>query len=41
MEELGYHRTDFDEIRYWSTFLKLIEKIQGSLKSDKNSGYFT
>jgi len=35
MEQLGSHWTDFHEI--WGFFAK----IQVSLKSDKNSGYFT
>jgi hypothetical protein len=41
MEQLGSHWTDFHEIRYLSIFLKFIEKIQVSLKYDKNSRYFT
>jgi hypothetical protein len=38
MEQLGSHRTDFHEIRYLRIFLKLVEKIQVSLKSDTNNG---
>jgi hypothetical protein len=32
---------DFHEILYLSIFRKSVEKIQVSLKSDKNNGYFT
>ena len=35
------HWTDFYEILYTSIFRKSVEKIQVSLKSDKNDGYFT
>ena len=31
----------FHEIWYWSSFRKTAEKIQVSLKSDKDNGYFT
>jgi hypothetical protein len=41
MEHLGSHWTDFLEIWYLSIFRKSIEKIQMSLKPDKNNGYFT
>jgi len=41
MEQLGAHWTDFHEIWYLSIFRKSVEKIQVSLKSDKNNGYFT
>ena len=41
MEQLESHWTDFDEIRYLGFFLKSIEKIQVSLKSDTNNWYFT
>jgi hypothetical protein len=41
MEQLGSHCTDFDEIGYFSIFRKSGQKIQVSLKSDKNNGYFT
>ena len=41
MEQLGSHLTDFNEIWYVSSFRKCVEKIQVSLKSDKNNGYFT
>ena len=40
-EQLGTHRTDFHEIWYLSIFRKSVEKIQVSLKSGKNKGYFT
>ena len=40
VEHLGYHWTDFNETWYLSIFRKSVEKIQVSLKSDKNSGYF-
>jgi hypothetical protein len=40
MEQLGSHWTDFDETWYLSFFRESVEKIQVSLKSDKNSGYF-
>jgi len=41
MEKLGSHWTDFHEILYLSIVRKPLEKIQVSLKSDKNDGYFT
>jgi len=41
MEQLDFHRTDFYEILYLSIFRKSVEKIQLSLKSDKNNGYRT
>jgi hypothetical protein len=41
MEQLGSHWTDFHEILYLRIFRKYVEKIQVSLKSDKNNGYFT
>jgi len=41
MEQLGSHWTDFLTIWYLGIFRKSVEKIQVSLKSDKNSGYFT
>jgi hypothetical protein len=40
MEQLGSHWMDFHEILYLSIFQKPVEKIQISLKSDKNNGYF-
>ena len=40
MEQLGFHWTDFHEIWYLSTFRKSIEKLQVSLNSDRNNGYF-
>jgi hypothetical protein len=39
MEQLGSHWTDFHESWYSSIFQKSVEKIQVSLKSDKNNGY--
>jgi len=42
MEQLGSHSTDFHEIWCWSIFFLIcVQKIQVSLKSDKNKGYFT
>jgi hypothetical protein len=41
MERLGSHWTDFREILWFWISRKSIEKIQVSLKSDKNKGYFT
>jgi len=41
MERLCFHWTDFNEIWYLSIFQKPVVKIQMSLKSDKNKGYFT
>ena len=43
MERLGSHLTDVHEIRYLSIFFfrKSVQKIQISLQSDKNDGYFT
>jgi hypothetical protein len=41
MEQLGSHWGDFHEILYLNIFQKSLEKIQVSLKSDKNNGYFT
>ena len=41
MEQLGCHRTDIHEIWYVSILRKSVEKIQVSLKLDKNSGYCT
>ena len=40
-EQLGYHWTDFHEIWYLSIFRKTVEKIQVSLQSENNKGYFT
>jgi hypothetical protein len=40
-EHLGSHWTDFHEIWYLSNFRNSVQKIQVSLKSDKNNGYFT
>jgi hypothetical protein len=41
MEQLGTHWTDFHYIWHLSVFRKSVKKIQVSLKSDKNNGYFT
>ena len=41
MEQLGYHWADFHEILHLNIFRKSFEKIQFSLKSHKNNGYFT
>ena len=42
MEQLGSHLTDFDETVYLGIFFrKPVDKIQVSLKSDKNNGHFT
>ena len=40
-EQLGSHYTDFDEIWCLSFGRKSVKKIQVSLKSDNNNGYFT
>ena len=39
MEQLGSHWTDIHEIWCRNTFRKRAEKIQVSLKSDKNNEY--
>ena len=41
MELLGSHWMDFSEIWYFIIFRKSVEKIQVSLRSRKNNGYFT
>jgi len=41
MEKLGSHWTNFYEIWYWNIFRKFVDKIQVSIKSDKNNEYFT
>ena len=41
MEQRGSNWTDFHEFYYSSIFLKSAEKVQVSLKSDKNNRYFT
>jgi len=38
MEQLGSHWTDLHEIWYLTIFRKNVEKIQISLKYDKNNG---
>jgi len=40
-EKFGSLWTDINEIWYLSIFLKSAEKIQVSLQSDNNNGYFT
>jgi len=40
MEQLGYYWKFSHEISYLSIFRKSVTKIQFSLKSDKNNGYF-
>jgi hypothetical protein len=40
MEQLVSHWTDFHEIWYLSILRKHVKKIQISLESDKNNGYF-
>ena len=40
MEQLGSHWKDLHEI-YLRIFRKSVDKIQVSLKSDRNKGYFT
>jgi hypothetical protein len=39
--ELGSHLKDIRQVWHLSIFRKSAEKIQVSLKSDKNNGYFT
>jgi hypothetical protein len=41
MQQIGFYWTDFREIWYSRIFRKSVEKIEVSLKSDKNNGYFT
>jgi hypothetical protein len=41
MEQLNSHWANFNEDWYVSFFKKSVEKIQVSLKSDKNNWYFT
>jgi hypothetical protein len=41
VEQLGSHWTDFDETWYFSFSKKYVKKMQVSLKSKKNNGYFT
>jgi hypothetical protein len=41
MEQSGTHWTDLYEISYLSVSRNSVEKIQESLKSDKNKGHFT
>jgi hypothetical protein len=41
MEQLGSLRMEFHEILYYRTSRKFVDRIQVSLKPDKNSKYFT
>jgi len=41
MEQLGSHWMYFYEILYFRIFQKIVDKIQVSLQSDNNNGYFT
>jgi len=41
VKQLGSHWTDFHETWYLSIFRKSVQKIQVSLKSDKNNGHCT
>jgi hypothetical protein len=41
LEQLGSRWSDFHEILYLRIFQKSVKKTEVSLKSDKNSGYFT
>jgi hypothetical protein len=41
MEQHGSHWTDFMKFGFLRIFRKSVEKIQVSLKSDKNNGYLT
>ena len=41
IEQLCCHWKDVNEIWYLNVYLKSIEKIQVSLKTGKNNGYYT
>jgi len=41
MEQLGSHWKNFHEISYLTIFRKSVQKVQISLKSYNNNGYFT
>jgi hypothetical protein len=41
MEQLRFPWMGFHEIYIWVIFRKSVEKVQVSLKSDKNKGYCT
>jgi hypothetical protein len=41
MEQRGSHQRDVDDFYISDFFKKYVKKVQGSLKSDKNNGYFT
>ena len=41
MEQFGPHLTDFNGYLHLRPLRKSVEKIQVSLKSDNNNGYFT
>jgi hypothetical protein len=40
MEQLGIHWPEFDEIWYMCFSRKLVEKVEASLKSDRNNGWY-
>jgi len=40
MDELGFHCTIFKKFRIYVFFEQTVEKIQVSLKSNKNKEYF-
>jgi hypothetical protein len=40
MEELGSHRTDFVEILYLEFLLKYVQRVQVTLKLNKNIAQF-
>jgi len=39
MEQLAFHWTDFHEVLYLQIILKSAQKVEVSLKSDKNNRY--
>jgi hypothetical protein len=41
VEQVGSNWTDLHEVLLLEYFPKYVEKIQASLKSDPNNGYFT
>jgi hypothetical protein len=41
MEQIGSNWTDFCDTLYMNTFQKFLKKIKVSLKTDKNTTYFT
>jgi hypothetical protein len=40
-EQLGSYWADFHKIGYFGIFRKSVEKVQVTLTSDENNGYFT